>query len=253
MKQTKYVYLLFALLSTILTAETATVTVEQHHQVPDEDGIYYVGPEVTPPTLVRTLSVPYPTEVQGKDVQGMTVLAMIIDPSGTPSHIQLLHTHGELFDKSTIAAVEHSAFAPGTLAGKPVPVWIDVRVVFHADRSLAVPQVMIAERDLPLPDESHFFDKHRRPLSFTPPFVIHTVDASFADPFIAHPYVQEAVVEVLVSEKGLPTEVRVSRGLGFGLDKKAEAAVWQYRFFPATKRGQPVASRRRVMVDFADF
>ena len=45
----------------------------------------------------------------------------------------------------------------------------------------------------------------------------------------------------------------MKRGLGFGLDKKAEAAVWQYRFFPATKKGEPVAARREVMVDFAKF
>ena len=51
----------------------------------------------------------------------------------------------------------------------------------------------------------------------------------------------------------MPIEVRVVRGLGFGLDKKAEAAVRQYRFFPARKNGQPIAARREVMVDFAKF
>jgi TonB family protein len=65
--------------------------------------------------------------------------------------------------------------------------------------------------------------------------------------------VQDAVVAVLVSEEGLPKEVRVVRGLGFGLDKKAEAAVWQYRFYPATKKGKPIAARREVMVDFVKF
>jgi protein TonB len=65
--------------------------------------------------------------------------------------------------------------------------------------------------------------------------------------------VQVAKVSVLVSEEGLPTEVRVARGLGFGLDKKAEAAVWHYKFLPATKKGQPIADRRDVMVNFAIF
>jgi hypothetical protein len=96
-------------------------------------------------------------------------------------------------------------------------------------------------------------DKHHNPLSYTPPFPIHTVDADFADPFTAHPYVQVAIVSVLVSEEGLPKEVRVARGLGFGLDKKAEAAVWHYRFLPATKKGRPIAERREVMVSFAKF
>jgi TonB family protein len=65
--------------------------------------------------------------------------------------------------------------------------------------------------------------------------------------------VQVATLSVLVSEDGLPKDVRVVRGLGFGLDKKAEAAVWQYRFLPATKKGQPIADRKEIMVSFANF
>jgi TonB family protein len=183
----------------------------------------------------------------------MTVLAMVIDANGIPAHIQVLHTHGDAFDHASIATVKHSVFEPGRLTDKPVPVWIDIRVVFRANRSQTVPEVLITERDLPVPDASKFEDKYHNPLSYTPPFPIHTVDADFADPFTNHPYVQAAIVSVLVGEDGLPKDVRVVRGLGFGLDKKAEAAVWQYRFFPATKKGQPIAARREVMVDFAKF
>jgi TonB family protein len=115
--------------------------------VPDRDGVYYVGPEVISPRLLRTVSVLYPDGVSSKGIQGMTVLAMVIDSNGTPAHIQVLHTHGDAFDQVSIAAVERSVFEPGRLGDKPVPVWIDVRVVFHADRGQAVPQVLITERD----------------------------------------------------------------------------------------------------------
>jgi TonB family protein len=147
----------------------------------------------------------------------------------------------------------HSTFEPGRLAGKPVPVWIDVRVVFHSDRSKAIPQVVITERDLPPPDESQLEDKHHNPLSYTPPFPIHTVDADFADPFAQHPFVQVAVVTVLVGEDGLPKDVHVRRGLGFGLDEKAAAAVKHYRFLPATQKGKVIAASRDVMVSFVKF
>jgi TonB family protein len=253
MREGKYAWALLALTVVTVRAQDATLPSRQVHQAPDNDGMYYAGPEVTAPRLVRTVFVPYPDDVPDKEAQGMTVLAMVIDANGIPAHIQLLHTHGEAFDAAAIAAVKHSTFEPGRLAGKPVPVWIDVRVVFRADRSKAVPEVLIAERDLPLPDESKFVDKHRNPLPYTAPIAIHTVDADFADPFAKHPFVQDAVVSVLVGEDGLPKEVRVRRGLGFGLDQKAEAAVWQYRFYPATRSGKPVAARREVMVDFAKF
>jgi len=223
------------------------------HQGPDQDGVYYAGPEVTAPRMLRTVLALYPSGVYAKDVQGMTVMAMVIGIDGKPSHIQLLHGHGDLFDRNAQAAVMHSTFEPGKLAGNPVPVWIDVRVVFYTDHSAAIPQVVIAERDLPPPDEIQLEDKHHKPLSYTPPFPIHTVDADFADPFVKHPWVQVAVVTVLVGEDGLPKDVRVRRGLGFGLDEKAAAAVQHYKFFPAMEKGKPVAARRDVMVSFSKF
>ena len=253
MRQVKYAFALLALAAIGLRAQDAITPSQQVHQAPDKDGVYYTGPEVTAPRLVRTVYVPYPYGVTSKNNQGMTVLAMVIDANGIPAHIQLLHKFGDAFDQAAIAAVKHSTFEPGRLGDKPVPVWIDVRVVFHANRSQAVPEVLITERDLPPPDASQLLDKHHNPLSYTQPMPIHTVDADFVDPFVQHPWVQEAIVTVLVGEDGLPKEVRVVRGLGFGLDKKAEAAVWQYRFFPATKKGKPIAARRNVMVDFAKF
>jgi TonB family protein len=253
MKQATYICALVTLTVIALRAQNAVCPNMHCHQSPDKDGIYYAGPEVTTPRLMRTFQVLYPNLISDKDARGMTVLAMVIDAHGAPEHIQVLRTHGYAFDQAAIAAVKQSTFEPGKLADKPVPVWIDVRVVFHAERSPAIPQVLITERDLAPPNESQLEDKHHSPLSYTPPFAIHTVDADFADPFAKHPYVQVAVVTVLVSEEGLPKEVRVKRGLGFGLDQKAEAAVRQYRFLPATKNGQPVAASREVMVNFATF
>jgi|CZKF01.1.fsa_nt_gi TonB family protein len=253
MWQAKYAWILLALTAIAVRAQDAMIANRQVHQAPDKDGVYYAGPEVTAPRLLSTVYVPYPSDVPAKKIQGMTVLAMVIDANAIPAHIQLLHTHGEAFDQATIAAVKQSKFEPGKLKEKSVPVWIDVRVVFRANRSQTVPEVLITERDLPVPDASKFEDKHHNPLSYTAPIPIHTVDADFTDPFATHPWVQVAIVSVMVGEDGLPKEVRVVRGLGFGLDKKAEAAVWQYRFFPATKKGHPIAARREVMVDFAKF
>jgi len=253
MWQAKYARALLTLTAIAILAQYALPAPLPLHQAPDKDGVYCVGPEVTAPRLLSTVYVPYPEGVPAKEIQGMTVLAMVIDANGIPAHIQILHTHGEAFDEASITAVKQSKFEPGKLEDKPVPVWIDVRVVFRANRSQAVPQILITERDLSAPDASKFVDKHHNPLPYTPPYPIHTVDADFADPFAAHPYVQVAIVSVMVGADGLPENVQLRRGLGFGLDKKAEAAVWHYRFFPATQKGKPIAARTEVMVDFAKF
>jgi TonB family protein len=253
MRQASYACALVALSVIAVRAQDAISSIRQVHQVPDKDGVYYAGPEVTTPRLLSTVYVPYPEGVPAKEVQGMTVMAMVIEANGMPEHIQLLHGHGDSFDQAAISAVHQSKFEPGRLGGKPVPVWIDVQVVFRANRSQTVPQVLIAERDLRLPDEASFLDKRHNPLPYTAPIPIHTVDADFGDPFTPHPYVQVAVVEVLVGLDGLPKDVHVRRGLGFGLDKKAAAAVWQYKFFPATSKGKLIEARRNVMVDFVKF
>ena len=245
--------LVLAAASTGLSAENAPPKFWQYHQAPDKDGVYYVGPEVSEPKLVKTVYALYPSGVPTKQIQGMAVMAMVIDAKGKPENIELLHSHGEYFDRAARDAVQQSAFEPGKLNGKPVPVWIDVRVVYQADRSKTTPQVVITERDLPVPDDSKFLDKHGNLKPETPPVLIHTVDADYVDPYTRHPFVEVAKVSVLVGPDGNPKEARVTRGLGFGSDEKAKEAVMHYRFIPATKHGVPVEARTDVLVPFAKF
>jgi TonB family protein len=221
--------------------------------LPDESGIYYVGPEVSAPRLVKVMPAAHPGYDDVKDRQGMTMLAMVIGADGVPSHIQLLHSHGDAFDQAAMNAAQQSIFEPGKLAGKPVPVWIDVRVVFRANNAQALPEVLITERDLPPPGESFFEDKHHRPAGYTPPVLIHTVDADFADPFVRARIVEVVTVTVTVGADGLPKAVQLRRGLEPGLDKKAIAAVWHYRFLPATKKGKPIEESIDLKVDFVKF
>jgi TonB family protein len=252
MRQAILALALLALLSIASNAQDVPTPIWQVHQVPDRDGVYYAGPEVQAPALVKTVYVTYPA-AGPKETEGMTALSMAIDAQGLPQNIQILHSHGDQFDQLSIAAVQQSVFAPGMLAGKPVPVWIDVLVVFYSDHRQTTPRVLIAERDLPPPAESAFVDKHGKPLASTPPVPIHTVDADFADPFAKHPIVTVAIVTVFVGVDGLPKSVRIRRGLGFGLDQKATAAVQHYRFIPASKRGNPVEDYCDVPVNFVKF
>lgn len=236
-----------------LRAETVLDQVVNYHQQADQDGIYYVGPEVSAPKLLRTLPAIYPQATPHHEVQGMTVMAAVIDAKGLPEHIELLHSHGKTYDQSAMYSLQRSTFVPAMLAGKAVPVWVDVRVVFRDDRSKAIPEVLITERDLPPPALSKLQDKNHNLLSYTEPLPIHTVDADFDDPFARRPYVQVELVTVLVGTDGQPKDVRVVRGITPGLDKKAAAAVWHYRFLPATKKGNIVEARRNIEVPFSLF
>jgi TonB family protein len=56
---------------------------------------------------------------------------------------------------------------------------------------------------------------------------------------------------VVINEKGLPEILEVVRGLGEGLDVKALEAISEWRFEPATYKGEPVAVMISVQMKFA--
>jgi protein TonB len=58
------------------------------------------------------------------------------------------------------------------------------------------------------------------------------------------------ILWMIVDSDGRPRDIRVVRGLGFGLDAKAIEAVKQWRFEPAKKDGQPVNVQISVEVGF---
>jgi TonB family protein len=229
-----------------VTASTPVAT-DSPQPKPGQDGAYFVGPSVTAPQLVKVMAAGYPTYVSKKVDLKLTVLTLIVGADGKAAAIEVIRSSGEAFDASAINAVQLSRFAPGGLNGKPVPVRIDVEVPFRSSGVEAVPRVVIAERDLPLPAPAA---AGKKPPSYTPPIPIHVAQAAFPDPDVKHSYPAVALVTVLVTKDGLPSEVRVARGLGFGMDEQAVAAVKKYRFLPATQNGKVVAERRNVEVKF---
>ncbi|SRR5581483_4542753 len=58
------------------------------------------------------------------------------------------------------------------------------------------------------------------------------------------------VLWLIVDSAGHPRDVKVIRGLGFGLDEKAMQAVKEWKFQPALKDGRPVDVQISVQVEF---
>ncbi len=58
------------------------------------------------------------------------------------------------------------------------------------------------------------------------------------------------ILWLIVDAEGHPRDIRVVRGLGYGLDAKALETVQQWRFEPARKDGQPVNVQVSVEVGF---
>jgi protein TonB len=93
-------------------------------------------------------------------------------------------------------------------------------------------------------------DPFRLPPGAKPPVVIHSFVAQFSDEARVERIEGVVLISTDVEEQGVPTEIRVERSAGHGLDENAVAAVSQYRFRPATLDGRPIATRIRIEVSF---
>ena len=114
-----------------------------------------------------------------------------------------------------------------------------MRVAFTADHAPAVPVVL--QRRYRSPDGSSYD---------YPPSLTFSAEAEYSDEARRKKINGMVTLSVLVTAEGLPTDLRVDRPLGHGLDEKALEAVGKWQFRPAMKDGKPIAARISVQVNF---
>lgn len=84
----------------------------------------------------------------------------------------------------------------------------------------------------------------------TVPQVIFNPEPSFSEEARKSKTQGTVMLILIVGKDGHPYDIHVGQSLGMGLDEKAMEAVSHWRFRPATFKGQPVATRIGVQVDF---
>ena len=85
------------------------------------------------------------------------------------------------------------------------------------------------------------------------PQLIYQVEPEFSEEARKAKVAGNVLVNLWVDTNGLPSHVRVIRGVGMGLDEKAVEAVRQYKFRPAMENGKPVLVELNVEVNFQIF
>ena len=225
--------------------------------VPDEQGAYSLGPGIVSPRL-KTKGEISPADAEA--CKYPTVVSTVINADGTikvGGVYEFNHPDDKACDDLAIAAIEKSTAQPATLNGVAVPVRVCMGVPFGRPVPIAVrgtvcPRgagtVPMDDSDVPQPGNG-----------VKPPAVIAGVKAPVVISTPSAEYSREArkkqiegtvMLSLVVSKEGLPTDVQVVNGLGYGLDEKAVDAARQYRFQPATKDGKPVAVQIKIEVNF---
>jgi TonB family protein len=83
-----------------------------------------------------------------------------------------------------------------------------------------------------------------------PPRLLREVKADYTDEARRRGITGDVVLEIVVRRDGTVGDVTVLQGRGAGLDQRAVAAVRQWRFSPARRRGEPVDVIVEVAVEF---
>jgi TonB family protein len=217
---------------------------------PDKDGAYSPGPGVLQPLVIDRAAAVYPNDAPADAIEGECVLSLVVGADGIPANIHVIRTHGASFDAAAIEALKQSKFEPGTMDGKPVPVRIYARIRFFEDKRPAFPRFLV--RSGP---SVGFGQLPRNALSGSrpvdaPPILVNNIVPEFSDQARREKIQGVVMVSLLVNEEGVPIDLSVTKGLGYGLDEKALEAVSQYRFKPAMRGGVPVEARITVEVNF---
>jgi TonB family protein len=97
--------------------------------MPGPDGVYSVRGEVLPPRFLSGTDPKFSPQAP-KVFQGAAVVSLVVDAQGNPQNVKIKQSVGFGLDEEAVAAVKKYKFAPATLHGKPVPVYVDIRVDF---------------------------------------------------------------------------------------------------------------------------
>lgn len=208
------------------------------------EGGYSIEPGMTAPKIVQAVEAVYPEDLPVAVETVRCTLSMIVSTEGTPLFIRVAHSAGEELDSAAIYAVRQSKFQAGLREQKPVPIRTMVQVAFTGDHAPAVPEILkpTGRRTVQESGDAVVADD--------PPRLLNRVYPEFSEEARRKKVNGTVVLSTLVTEHGTPTDVRVLRGLGYGLDEKAVEAISQYKFSPAMKDGKPIAQHVTVEISF---
>jgi TonB family protein len=215
-----------------------------------------LGPGITGPVELKFTEPKYTDAARDAGIEGMVVLEAVIDTSGKVANARVVQSLDKKYglDEEALKAVNAWLFKPATKDGKPVPMIVQLELMFRLPRT-GPDRAVVArppQERIKLPDDGFATGAYAwDTLGLKPP-----VEKRFSAP----KYTMEAmrakiqgtvVVEVVIGTDGTVTKARVFETLDKvnGLDEAALATVKTWTFEPGTLGGQtvPVYARLDVM------
>ena len=111
-----------------------TSTASSSNNMPGEEQnavAYNPGGEVAAPQIISAVRANYTQQAIDAKLDGIVVVGLTVDIYGNPQSIHVVKPLGLGLDECAVAAVKQYRFKPGTFHGNPVPVSINVDIVFN--------------------------------------------------------------------------------------------------------------------------
>jgi TonB family protein len=193
-----------------------------------------VPPGIPVPRVVSQTFPVYPRALRASGLRGEVLVDFIVDIGGRVTNAFVVHTLNPAFDEPALDAVRQWKFEPGRTNGVPVPVHMQVPVIFQLPdlRDGGDSGVSIERRGSPddLPPE-YRYDVAPKPRSRMVPVYPYAL--------LRDGTKGSATIRFLIGENGhvLLADVLKTTNLEFGA--ALLAAVEHFEFDPAKKAGKP--------------
>ncbi len=186
--------------------------------------VFRPGPDVTAPFVVAKAKPGYSEEARIAKLEGSVLLSVVVGADGQPRDIHVARALGLGLDEKAVENVRAWQFKPGTRAGNPVAVQVNLEVFFRPERTL--------------------WDWHVIRAVFRPPTELATrptlIRAKFP-PTVDQEENASVTIAFDISAKGVPVNVRAVKSSDAKWESELLTAVSRgWRFRPGIINGKPV-------------
>jgi len=237
--------------------------------------VYHNADSVKPPRLLATDFSSLVADNCKGEASAIAVLDLVVDAHGKSQNVDALNSFNDNLERMAVAIAKIDHFEPGIKDGTPVAVAAELHIL------LSICTVKVQDENgepsarlrLKTNPEQTLLPAPKAPpsaVSFSPDGQYKRPDSpglyrvgggvSAPIPTETPAAMQKGrrvqgvcVISLIVDEKGLPTNLRLVRGLTESADQAALDAVSNYRFKPAMKGKQPVAVRMTIEVNFRNY
>jgi TonB family protein len=188
--------------------------------------------KITKPVLAK---YSHPADSLCPVFRDYVVASLEVGADGVPGQVQVTSSPDGIVSQGAAAAIQAWRFQPGLVNGEP--------------RSANGAVVFLCQPLGNYPEDSTT-QTLRTGAGVSQPTLIYKVEPEYSEEARKAKWQGTVQLSLIVEASGKPSNVRVLRALGLGLDQQAIEAVQQWRFKPGLQGGKPVRVIANIEVSF---